>query len=255
MIHELYRSEFPPGDATSALKRAAINRADHVICISESTRNDMLKLFDVPTDKVSVVHLGFERFDAKTLEIGRKVPSRPFLLFVGQRDGYKNFSGLLEAIASSRALRRDFDVVAFGGGQFTTAERTRISDLGLGERQVRQIGGHDTVLAQLYEDAAAFVYPSRYEGFGLPPLEAMAHRCPVVSSNTSSMPEVIGPAAEYFQPESSVDMAAAIDRVVNSPSRRAELEFAGLQRLELYDWRNCADQTLGIYRRVAGGLS
>ncbi len=256
MIHELFGEHFPARDKTAKLKRIAIERADRVICISENTRRDLLDLFGTPEEKIAVVHLGFDHFDSgvplKTTKPTAAVSTKPYLLFVGSRARYKNFAGFLRAVASSKALKKDFDLLAFGGGKFTIAEMWLISRLGFLPNQVRQHGGDDAVLGHLYDHAAAFVYPTLYEGFGLPPLEAMAHHCAVVSSNTSSMPEIIGDAGELFDPHSIEDMAAAIERVVYSPARTEALIDLGKRRLHAFSWERCADRTLDIYRSLIG---
>ncbi len=254
MIHELFPDKLVLTDNTSALKRTAVDRADHVICISENTRSDLIRLFGTPENKVSVVHLGFEQFASREAdnngECGRT--EKPFLLYVGNRGGYKNFSGFLRAFASSSRLRADFDIVSFGAGAFEEWERALIAKLGLRAHQIRHVSGSDSALGTLYDQARAFVYPSLYEGFGLPPLEAMAHRCPVVTSNTSSMPEVIGDAGEFFDPTSTDHIAQAIERVVYSENRTQELVRFGLARLNHFSWQKCADQTVSIYQNLLG---
>ena len=251
MIHELYPESFSAKDRTAEIKRAAIGRADHVICISESTRNDLVRLYSVPDNKISVVHLGFERFSSASSVIGEAVTDvRPFLLYVGSRAGYKNFLGLLKAVSSSERLLADFDIVAFGGGPFSVAELALIKTCGFKDNQVRHVGGGDSVLGALYKGARAFVYPSLYEGFGLPPLEAMAHSCPVISSNTSSMPEVIGNAGAFFDPLFVEDMAAAIERVVYDSDVISRLQVLGHERLEQFSWQRCAAETLSIYQSL-----
>lgn len=252
MIHELFSGEFSGRDKTTLLKRLAIERADHVICVSESTRRDLIRLFGVPEAKLSVVHLGCKPFaSAHISDIGSNSnEGKPYLLYVGSRVGYKNFSGLLRALAASPRLKNDFDVLTFGGGGFSANEQAFIRELGYDSSQVRQIGGDDAVLGRLYTNARAFVYPSLYEGFGLPPLEAMAHSCPVISSNTSSMPEVIGSAGEFFGPTDTDDMAAAIERVVYDDVRTADLVSKGSERLNHFSWQRCAEETLSIYRAL-----
>ncbi len=201
MIHELFPNEFSVTDNTAATKRIAIARADHVICISENTKLDLMRLHGTPASKISVVYLGFDQFVTDEDKLPPAVfAGKPFLLYVGQRGGYKNFTGLLKAVASSDRLLSDFDIIAFGGPKFSDSERNLVSSVGFAENQVRQISGDDDLLGGFYGSAKAFIYPSLYEGFGIPPLEAMAHQCPVISSNTSSMPEVIGSAGEYFDP-------------------------------------------------------
>ncbi|MFM2275738.1 MAG: hypothetical protein RL211_1610 [Pseudomonadota bacterium] len=253
MIHEKYPANFSAVDPAIRFKRLAVDRADHVICISHSTKNDLCALFRVPEHKVSVVHLGYEKFNqrpdaAAALPAGQIV--RPFLLYVGSRGGYKNFDRMLKAVASRPALKNDFDVLAFGGGAFNAAEQALITTLGFAPNAVRQVGGDDAVLGSLYAQAHAFVYPSVYEGFGLPPLEAMAHDCPVVTSNSSSMPEVVGNAGAYFDPLDIEAQAEAICSVAFDEQRRSELIALGRQRLPLFSWERCALETQAVYQKV-----
>lgn len=252
MIHEKYASGFSSKDSTSKSKRAAVDRADHIICISQSTKFDLCELFNVPEDKVSVVYHGYENFNKvsfATLNARRHV-NRPYLLYVGARGSYKNFDRTLRAVASRAALKSSFDVVAFGGGAFNAAELALITALGFTSGQVRQIGGDDAVLGCLYAQAYAFVYSSVYEGFGMPPLEAMAHDCPVVTSNSSSMPEVVGNAGAYFDPLDIEAQAVAICSVVFDEQRRSELIALGQQRLSLFSWERCALETQTVYQKV-----
>lgn len=252
MIHEKYTANFSPRDPAIKYKRLAVNRADHIICISHSTKNDLCDLFDVPEHKVSVVHLGYEKFDvqATSHSESQNNDSRPFLLYVGSRGGYKNFERMLRAVALSPTLKNGFDIVAFGGGAFNAAEQALIIKLGFAPNAVRQVSGGDAVLGSLYARAQAFIYPSVYEGFGLPPLEAMAHACPVVTSNSSSMPEVVGNAGEYFDPLDIEAQADAISNVVFDEQRRSLLIEAGRQRLPLFSWDRCAQETQLVYQKV-----
>lgn len=251
MIHEIYPNDFPNSDHTSKLKRSAVARADHIICISESTKRDLVRLFDVSERKVSVIHLGFDPFiDASHYLQQPTLTKRPYLLYVGHRGGYKNFKGFLRAVARSPRLLADFEVIAFGGGKFSTAEFDFSEALGFSAHQVRHIAGDDNLLGSYYRAASALVYPSLYEGFGLPPLEAMSCGCPVVSSNTSSMPEIIGDAAEYFDPSDSQDICRAIEIVVYSDSRALTLKEAGKKRLSNYSWERCSQETLEAYQTI-----
>lgn len=250
MIHELILDEGRCQAKAIEQKQAAISRADRVICISESTRQDLLNLYDIREEKTSVVHLGYERFGGTPGQDVHIPHSKPFLLYVGSRSSYKNFRSFLAAVSKSSRLRTDFDVVAFGGGAFSKEERSLFGELGFRVDQVQQVSGGDAVLGDLYDQAIAFVYPSLYEGFGLPPLEAMAHGCPVVSSNTSSMPEVVGPAAEFFDPHSVEDLMRAIEKVVYSKERQGELIRLGHARLARFSWSKCAEETLAVYREL-----
>lgn len=251
MIHEKFPADFPAHDRTSRDKRLAVARADHVLCISRSTQRDLVDLFGVDEAKTSVTHLGFSVAPGRA----RPLPPaerEPLLLYVGQRKGYKNFEGFLRAYAASSRIRRDFRVIAFGGGAFSPSERELVRSLGLDEDRVGQTGGDDSRLADLYGRAAALVYPSRYEGFGLPPLEAMANGCPVACARASSIPEVAGEAAEYFDPLSVEDMTQALERVLYSDERRRELAVLGRRRAAEFTWDACARRTRDIYLRLLG---
>jgi glycosyltransferase involved in cell wall biosynthesis len=171
MISELFRDGLPTRDNSSKLKRMAVDRADHVICVSENTRRDLMELFGTNDRKISVVHHGFDRFLANS-EANEKLPAqaKPYLLYVGYRSGYKNFPAFVRAVASFKRLKMDFDILAFGGGRFSSSEMALQAELGFQPDQVKQVAGDDKLLGHLYTQAAAFVYPSLYEGFGLPPL-------------------------------------------------------------------------------------
>jgi glycosyltransferase involved in cell wall biosynthesis len=242
-------------------KYAAVSRADYVVCISEHTRQDLLRLFNLTPEKVLTIHLGCDQEGAASAgkDLNEREeplseispPQRPYFLYVGLRQGYKNFSGLLRSVAASSHLTNAFDVIAFGGEAFTSDEQALITELKFAPKQIKQVSGDDRTLAQLYQQATAFVYPSLYEGFGLPPLEAMLHHCPVVSSEASAMPEVLGDAAEFFDPSQTESMAQALERVAYSKDRRQELIAKGVQRLKDFTWQACAEQHLALYQSVA----
>lgn len=248
MIHEKFADKFPNRDKTSHHKRIAVERADHIISISHSTKRDLCDIFGVSSNKVSVVHLGFDKFTETANHAFSLIDNRPFLLFVGNRGGYKNFAGLLRAVASRKELYETFDIIAFGGSSFNLSEKKLIQSLGLREGSVHHFNGADSRLGYLYKCASALVYPSLYEGFGLPPLEAMAHGCPVVTSNTSSMPEVVGQAGEYFTPVYIEEQAQAICNVVFDKTYRDTLIQRGTERIEGFSWKSCAEQTRDVYK-------
>lgn len=250
MIHELHPEAFPDDNRTKTLKRKAIARADHVICISENTRKDLVELCQVPARMISVVHLGSELTRQSESKVVGPVMGSPFLLYVGGRTAYKNFNGLLRAYAGSSVLRNDFLLVCFGGGRFTSAEEELMRSLDLSSRQVVSLQGSDEVLSALYSGASALVYPSFYEGFGIPPLEAMAHGCPVVCSNRSSVPEVVGDSALLFDPSNIEQIASCVELVVSDTAWRQTLISRGHVRAAQFSWDRCAHETLATYKRV-----
>lgn len=252
MIHERFPENFPAGDTVAVRKAAAVRRADHVFCISENTKRDLLEIHGLPEDRVSVIYLGCDAVPEAGPRVQDLVGGGPYLLYVGARAGYKNFAGLLHAYAASTWLKGNFRLVCFGGGELTPAECLTLRELGIPESCVVHLGGGDDRLATLYRNAAAFVYPSLYEGFGIPPLEAMSVGCPVICSQTSSIPEVVGDAGEYFEPRQVESIRAAIEHVLQSPTRRLALVERGRARQKQFSWERCARETLDVYRRLVG---
>jgi glycosyltransferase involved in cell wall biosynthesis len=248
MIHERIGPTSAIIDRTSRHKRLAVSRADHVICVSGSARRDLIELFDFEPARASVVYHGC--WLAAEAPSQAEISERPYLLYVGQRGGYKNFEGLLHAYAAASVLRKDFAIVCFGGGSLSRHERTMIDQLGIAPERVVHRYGSDDLLAGAYRQAAMLVYPSRYEGFGMPTVEAMTMGCPVVCANTGSLPEICGDAAEYFDPLVPEAIASAVLRVLESPARKQSLVDKGFERAGQFSWQACADKTARIYRSL-----
>jgi glycosyltransferase involved in cell wall biosynthesis len=264
MIHELFPGEFPRHDRTAQWKAAAVARADHVICISASTKRDLVGILHRDPADISVIYLASslgEPTAASAKEYPDDAPGQSgagagagapvagaYLLYVGLRGGYKNFELLLRALAVRPALR-ELRLVCVGGGAFTAEERGRAAELGLADRVVYRQGG-DTMLRTAYRHAVALVYPSRYEGFGIPPLEAMELGCPVVCGAAASLPEVVGDAAELVDVTELDSLAAGIERVAGDGAHAAELRRRGRARAALFSWDRCADETAAVYRSL-----
>jgi glycosyltransferase involved in cell wall biosynthesis len=188
--------------------------------------------------------------DIRLAQGAQPVPERPYFLFVGGRNSYKNFDGLLQAM--SHAVTRFPDsVVCVVGAAFSAAEAAQIESLGLTGHMEHYGHADDRHLAKLYHRSLALIYPSRYEGFGIPPLEAMACETVVVGANVSSVPEVVGQAGLLFNPDSSelTDiLLALLDGAVN----REDLIQKGRQRAKDFSWDKTAAQTVTVYQAVAG---
>ena len=249
MINEKFPHAFSRFDQIRKIKASAIKRADHIICISNNTKKDLIDHLHIDADKISVVYLSYmhHRLDGRRFS---RLTRKPFLLYVGGRQPYKNTTRLLTAFARSKALHRAFDLVLFGGNKLQPNELQLLSEFSLDASQILHLTGDDALLAQLYTQAAALVYPSLYEGFGLPLLEAMSYGCPVVCSNTSSMPEIAGQAAEYCDPEETGSIQRAIENVVFHSERSQQLTQFGFKQARKFSWDRCARETLQAYQQA-----
>jgi glycosyltransferase involved in cell wall biosynthesis len=248
-VHDLtgQRCNAESVDPCWRVSTAVNGRVDGYICISENTRRDLIELYGVPHERTTVIHHG-SNLRAEPAE--RSPLNEPYLLHVGGRAGYKNFSTTLRAYASSPTLQRRFALMCFGPPA-SPAELAEIDAAGLTGR-VHFRGGDDRALATAYRHARAFVYPSKYEGFGLPLLEAMQYDCPVICSDTSCFPEIAADAAVYFDPAKPDALVAAIESVVDDGPRREALIAAGRLRHVEFTWDKTARLTADYYRRIAG---
>jgi glycosyltransferase involved in cell wall biosynthesis len=252
MIHEKFsqffnsKNIFNSQDKTSLIKKEAVQQADGIICVSENTKKDLIEILNVEPSKISVVYHGYSLNTYSSDTVAPNLP-HPYILYVGERGGYKNFNALLQAYAHASQLRNNFHLVCFGGGVFHPNEINQISTLGLPEGKVIQVSGNDNFLANLYQNAALFVYPSLYEGFGMPLLEAMALKCPVACSNTSSIPEVVGEAAELFDPNEPDNIAEALQTILFSAEKSKKLVQLSTERIKLFSWETCAEKTKKVY--------
>jgi len=248
MIHERYPSYFSPRDTAARDKKIAVARADGIICVSESTKRDLMQYLNVPEQNIRVI------YHANSLVAVVTSPpliQRPYILYVGQRHSYKNFLLLLSAYARAERINTHFDLVCFGGGLFTGHERQTIASHRL-EEKVSWHTGPDAALANLYTHAAAFVYPSIYEGFGIPPLEALHYGCPVLASETSSLPEVVGDAGLYFPPTDGDALIAQLDRILTDTALRERMVYQGHIQDDKFSWDTAAAETLRFYHEIAG---
>jgi glycosyltransferase involved in cell wall biosynthesis len=237
---------------------AAVRRADAIIAISEATRADLETLLGVPRDKVTVTWLAAdEAFHPQPPEEIARVRAAhdlpaDYALFVGTLEPRKNLRGLLRAYAELCADLPDAPplVVAGGKGWLAGDLPALVADLGLAERVVW--AGHvpPADLPALYGGASVFCLPSHYEGFGMPPLEAMACGTPVVVSDRASLPEVVGEAGLLVDPDDPASIADGLRRVLTDSGLAAAMRERGLIRAAAFDWRETARRTIAVYERV-----
>jgi glycosyltransferase involved in cell wall biosynthesis len=246
--------------AYTRLAETSVSRAEVVITDSIASKVDICQRMQIPEHRVRVVYLGVDsRYFA-----GRDAPSaaavrqryglrRDFIFYLGGLDGRKNIGVLLRAYSLAREQLSDPpDLVIAGPHPENTQYPAVARHLGL-ETAVRFVGAVDEAdKSTLYSLASLFVFPSLYEGFGLPPLEAMASGTPVVCSNASSLPEVVGDAGILVDPRNEIAIAEAMCEVIESDEVTTRLRSQGLARAAQFTWESTARQTLDIYREAAG---
>ncbi|AUD05060.1 glycosyltransferase family 4 protein [Spirosoma pollinicola] len=242
-------SDLSQDKSISENKRKIAKSSAHLIAISESTKNDMVELLGVAPEKISVIYLGSSFVnEANTSEKESFKSDKPYLLYVGNRNGYKNFETFIRA-SSGILIKYDVKLICAGGGVFSLEEQDLFKSLFVSDL-VEYSPVNDKILPKLYKSAISFVFPSLYEGFGIPVLEAFSCDCPCVVSNTSSLPEVAGEAAFYIDPLSEDSIAHGIERVITEPSLRAELVKKGKDRLKQFSWDNTVRQTVELYQKL-----
>lgn len=230
-------------------KKNMAERASHLIAISESTKLDMVEILGIAPEKITVIYLGSSFMQANpNIENTAEISKPPYLLYVGNRSGYKNFIPFLRSVANI-LIRHQIKLICAGGGGFTSEEETVIYDLHLRELVNHQVI-NDTILQGLYKEAIAFVFPSLYEGFGIPVLEAFSCNCPCIVSNTSSLPEVAGEAALYVDPTNWESMATTVECVILDSEIRKNLIERGQRQLAQFSWQRTVRETLDLYEKL-----
>jgi mannosyltransferase len=230
------------------LKRKAILRASQIICISQATKRDLCQLYpQVSDNKCHVVHLGPSRaFHAAKTVVAQndRQATTPYVLFVGGRSGYKNFSVVVRATEAVVGQ----ELVVVGGGRLLRSELDLLRKRLPNRHRIFETPT-DEKLCDLYQGATALAYLSRLEGFGFPPLEAMASGCPVIAMDTSSIPEVVGDGGILLSREDPAAVAEAI-RAVTLHERRTGIIEKGLKRAAMFSWDRAVDETVAIYERA-----
>ncbi len=228
-------------------KKRALDEADHIICISESTRNDLLDIYKIDKKKTSVIYLA----SCFSYNQDSDLTNNPHsILYVGDRSRYKNFYNFIKSISNSKLLKNKVNVNCFGSNPFSKQELILFANEGFKNGIFKHITGNNNVLRRLYLSSTVLVYPSLYEGFGLPILEAMSLGCPVICSNTSSMKEIGADAVRFFDPSKINDMTVAVEQIINSEKDRKFLIKKGFERNRNFSWIKCAKETLAIYNNV-----
>lgn len=247
MIHELFPEFFLNDKTVVANKKYLMEKATRIIAVSENTKKDIINIYPhIDSSKIDVVYHGCS---IKVNKMESESLPEKYILFVGTRSNYKNFIFLVHSITALLKNDNDLHLICAGGGNFNFIEKELISKLGL-ERQIIQKYLNEDELGCFYNRAICYVFPSMYEGFGIPVLESMTCGCPVVLGKHSSFFEVAGDAGVYFDINSSQDLKDKIQSIIQNESLRNEFSLKGLEQVKKFSWEKAASECLSVYKKA-----
>jgi glycosyltransferase involved in cell wall biosynthesis len=237
--HEIFSKQY---NYKENIKIEAIKNSNHLICISENTKKDLIKFYNIKSKDVSVVYLGGDHLP----KANKILKDKPFILYVGYRENYKNFDILLKTFYSSPKLKKDFDIICFGGSQFNDDEINKISKYGLTDL-VKYISGDDQKLSDLYASASCHVITSKYEGFGITAIEAYNFGCPVIHTGKGSLAEVADMKSQYDGTYENLKFI--LEKFLYSNQDMKELSINTKKIKNKFTWANCFNNTHVVYKK------
>lgn len=248
MIPEHYPQYYKQDYFQIRMKRKLAPLANAIIAVSETTKHDIIRFLNIPADKIHVIYHGCS-FPQMTTE--KAIVHSPYILYVGDRYGYKNFDLFLKYVTPFLKKHKDFHVVCTGK-EFNPSEIQMMDDFGIRERCINQWVATDKEFFSLYHHAFCFIYPSDYEGFGIPILEAYKAGCPVLLHRASCFPEIAENAAIYFDMDSQEsDMTEQLERLYSMSSKEKDKLLAKQEeRLNFFSWKKSANQLVEVYKSV-----
>lgn len=248
MTHEIFSTMLSSETKIIENKRLLAHKAARIIAVSENTKKDIIRFYGIDEKKIIVTYLANSlskpSFPCSNLQIPEK-----YILFVGGRGKYKNFEFFIKAITPLMKENESLNIVCAGGKPFSESEFGLFKELKV-ESKIHRFAVPDEILAQLYKNALAFVFPSLYEGFGIPVIEAFACGCPAILSNTGSLPEVGGDSAVYFDPTNETSIKETVQKTIYNEDLRNNLRIMGFKRLENFSWEKTASETYEVYRSI-----
>jgi len=258
MIYETYPELFSADNKIARQKKILAQKAEKIIAISENTKKDIIKFIGINEDKILVIHLGNSiNRQENNLKINtdllKKLPEK-YILFVGNRASYKNFNNFSKALIPLFKINKKLNAVCAGGGEFSDKEINFFKTFNITDK-FRQYSVNDSDMTLLYKNALVFVFPSLYEGFGLPILEAFNCGCPVAASNRGSLPEIAGNAAAYFNPEDISSITDAINNIIADDGTKEKMKKNGFEQLKKFSWEKTAEKTLDVYNSILNNIS
>ncbi len=253
MIHERFASHFKKIDVVMKNKKNLCEKATKIYAISENTKKDICELYNIPEEKIQVIHLSHSLGGVSNSSESNRLSflkDKKYILYVGNRSGYKNFNKFIVSLSDWLNTNPEIKVVCAGSESFSVPEFYLLHKLKI-KNQVLHISiKNDSDLNSLYTNALSFIYPSLYEGFGIPILEAFYSGCPVICSDASSFPEVAEDAAFYFDPNKEISILNAVKEVTSNESLRLALSEKGFQIVKKYSWEKNAEEYTRMIKSI-----
>jgi glycosyltransferase involved in cell wall biosynthesis len=230
----------------------AVKKSRHIVTISQASKQSILKHFRVRPEKISIIPNGVQpAVQPRTVSLTRLGVYEPYFLYVGNAYPHKNLEMMMHSFRQYLEHRHDAQLVIAGRRDaFSRELEQEAEEIGIPKAHLRFVDlPSDEELASLHEHASLFIFPSRLEGFGIPPLEAMSHGVPVASSSASSLPEVCGDAALYFHPDDIETLTGYMEKAVTNPTFFTPFVEKGFRRAKHFTWEQSAKKVLDLYER------
>lgn len=245
-IHEKFSENYK--DNFFSKRKMLLEKMDKIICVSENTKNDLIEFYNLDQEKIKVIYNGSDHLiNLETFNnINNKFFKKPYILFVGSRSKYKNFKLFVESYKKSKRILDNFNIICFGGGNFSKNEINFFKDLKI-TNNISSVSGDDKKLKFFYQNASMFIYPSLYEGFGIPILEAMHEGCPTLASDIPVFKEILGQNGNYFNPRSHDDLIFNMEEILFNDQNNKNLVSNGKIISKKYSWSKCYNKTIEFY--------
>lgn len=255
LIHLKFLKDLNPAAAFYAkvMLPLAAQKADAIIAVSEHTKRDLIEKLNIPEKKITVIHHGIDPFFLSGQTVRNESVSDPYFLYVGLIKSHKNLGVLIEAFKDlkNKIQMKNLKLRIVGrADQKQKVVRQWLDSISEAPDIQLETGLEDSALKLIYQNAAALIFPSLYEGFGFPLIEAMASKIPVVASTAASIPEVLGPAALYFDPNSTDELVHCMQQILTDNALRQKLIIEGEKRIKFFNWRDAAQKTEQVYESV-----
>lgn len=246
-IHDMIPEKFPGlDDWQMERKKLLAEKVNHIIAVSQKTKEDVIEILKIPENKISVIYHGQPELNVYNYH---RLIKKPYLLYVGARYSYKNFIPMIKALYETFQKHPELSLVCTGS-DFNTEELVLFKNLGIKDR-IHHIFASDNELMSLYHHAEAFIYPSLYEGFGIPILEAYQNDCPVFLNKKSCFPEIAGDAAVFFElDEHNNTLSTALENFLQNEDCSAKLIEKQKERLSFFSWKKSAQELAEVYEKV-----